>query len=49
MTDRRSFLKLAGAGVVATALPRVAAAQAYPTKLIRCVVPSELRPMLRLK
>jgi tripartite-type tricarboxylate transporter receptor subunit TctC len=39
MTDRRRFLQLAGAGVATTALPRSAAAQAYPTRPITMIVP----------
>jgi tripartite-type tricarboxylate transporter receptor subunit TctC len=39
MTDRRRFLQLTGAGVAAAALPRRAAAQAYPTRPITMIVP----------
>src|SRR5262245_49832686 len=37
--QRRRFLRLAGAAVALPALARVAAAQAYPTRPIRWVVP----------
>jgi tripartite-type tricarboxylate transporter receptor subunit TctC len=39
MNTRRKFLHLAGAAVATPILPRVADAQAWPTKTIRAVVP----------
>jgi tripartite-type tricarboxylate transporter receptor subunit TctC len=39
MTTRRNFLHLAAATLATPALPRLAAAQAWPTKPIRAVIP----------
>src|ERR1700754_4617787 len=39
MTTRRTFLTMSAAALAAPALPRVAAAQAYPTRQIRAMVP----------
>jgi tripartite-type tricarboxylate transporter receptor subunit TctC len=39
MTTRRSFLHLAAGALAAPALPGLAAAQAYPTRTIRAMVP----------
>jgi tripartite-type tricarboxylate transporter receptor subunit TctC len=39
MTTRRTFLTMSAAAMAAPALPRVAAAQAYPTRPIRAMVP----------
>jgi tripartite-type tricarboxylate transporter receptor subunit TctC len=39
MTTRRSFLQLSAAALAAPALPRGAAAQAYPTRQIKAMVP----------
>src|SRR5215472_16463966 len=36
---RRQFLSLAGAAVATTAIPRIAAAQAYPARPVRMIVP----------
>jgi tripartite-type tricarboxylate transporter receptor subunit TctC len=39
MTTRRTFLSMSAAAIAAPALPRIAAAQAYPTRQIRAMVP----------
>ena len=39
MTTRRTFLTMSAAALAAPALPRIAAAQAYPTRQIRAMVP----------
>ena len=39
MTTRRMFLKTSAAALAAPALPRLAAAQSYPTRQIRAMVP----------
>jgi tripartite-type tricarboxylate transporter receptor subunit TctC len=39
MLARRQFLQLAGAGVATQSLPRIAAAQAYPSRPITMIVP----------
>jgi tripartite-type tricarboxylate transporter receptor subunit TctC len=39
MATRRRFLTLAAAGIAAPSLPRVARAEAYPTRFVRLVVP----------
>jgi tripartite-type tricarboxylate transporter receptor subunit TctC len=39
MTTRRKFLHLAGAALATPALPRLASAQAWPTRNIRAVIP----------
>jgi tripartite-type tricarboxylate transporter receptor subunit TctC len=39
MTTRRRFLTMSTAALAAPALPRIAAAQAYPTRQIRAMVP----------
>src|SRR5690349_9942463 len=39
MLLRRRFLHLAASGVALLALPRIAAAQAYPTRPVRVIVP----------
>src|SRR5260370_31173381 len=36
---RRQFLSLAGAAIATTAIPRIAAAQAYPARPVRVIVP----------
>ena len=37
---RRQFLSLAGAGAALAVLPRIAAAQAYPARPVRVIVPA---------
>lgn len=37
---RRRFLSLAGAAAATTAIPRIAAAQTYPARPVRVIVPS---------
>src|SRR5260370_16635468 len=37
---RRQFLSLAGAAIATTAIPRIAAAQAYPARPARVIVPA---------
>src|SRR5918994_310156 len=39
MTTRRTFMTMSAAALAAPALPRIAAAQAYPTRQIKAMVP----------
>lgn len=39
MTSRRRFLELTGAALAASALPRIASAQQWPTRPIRAIIP----------